>query len=186
MLEEYPDLNLAQVHAALTCYYDHPKEIGAYIAEDEAWDERHERGRGSLKTEGEELIQLVCLPSAAVKLALLARPSRFSSVRDRASSNQVTNSTPSLRRDPSGPRRVLRDSVRADLGETFGLDALEFFGHGGVYDRGEVAPRHERLEPFELVPELLARRECGFVTGFRQRLDRCRFFRSYRRGRLDW
>ena len=71
--------------------------------------------RGSLKTEGEELTQLVCLPSAAVKLAPLARPSRFSSVRDTASGNQVTNSTPSLRRDPSGPQRVLRDSVRAQF-----------------------------------------------------------------------
>ena len=45
MLEEYPDLNLAQVHAALTYYYDHPEEIDAYIAEDEAWDERYERDR---------------------------------------------------------------------------------------------------------------------------------------------
>lgn len=45
MLEEYPDLNLAQVHAALTYYYDHPKEIDAFIAEDEAWDERHERDK---------------------------------------------------------------------------------------------------------------------------------------------
>ncbi len=38
-------MNLAQVHAALTYYYDHPKEIDAYIAEDEAWDERHERDK---------------------------------------------------------------------------------------------------------------------------------------------
>ncbi len=45
MLEEYPDLDLAQVHAALTYYYDHPKEIDAYIAEDEAWDERYESDR---------------------------------------------------------------------------------------------------------------------------------------------
>lgn len=45
MLEEYPDLNLAQVHAALTYYNDNPEEIDAYIAEDEASDETHERGK---------------------------------------------------------------------------------------------------------------------------------------------
>jgi len=45
MLEKYPDLNLAQVHAALTYYYDNPEEIDAYIAEDEAWDERYERDK---------------------------------------------------------------------------------------------------------------------------------------------
>jgi uncharacterized protein (DUF433 family) len=48
MLEKYPDLNLAQVHAALAYYYDHPEEIEAYIAEDEAWDERYERDRAEL------------------------------------------------------------------------------------------------------------------------------------------
>jgi uncharacterized protein (DUF433 family) len=45
ILEKYPDLNLAQVHAALTYYYDNPEEIDAYIAEDEAWDERYERDK---------------------------------------------------------------------------------------------------------------------------------------------
>ena len=45
MLEKYPDLNLAQIHAALTYYYDNPEEVDAYIAEDEAWDERYERDR---------------------------------------------------------------------------------------------------------------------------------------------
>jgi len=45
MLEQYPDLNLAQVHAALAYYYDHPDEINAYIEEDKAWDERHERDK---------------------------------------------------------------------------------------------------------------------------------------------
>ena len=44
MLEEYP-LTLAQVHAALMYYYDNSEEIDAYIAEDEAWDERYERDR---------------------------------------------------------------------------------------------------------------------------------------------
>lgn len=43
MLEKYPDLNLAQVHAAIAYYCDHPDEIDAYIAEDNAWDERYER-----------------------------------------------------------------------------------------------------------------------------------------------
>lgn len=32
----YPILTLAQVHAALSYYYDHPQEIEAYIAENEA------------------------------------------------------------------------------------------------------------------------------------------------------
>jgi uncharacterized protein (DUF433 family) len=45
MLEKYPDLNLAQVYAALAYYYDHPDEIDAYIAEDKAWDERYERDK---------------------------------------------------------------------------------------------------------------------------------------------
>ncbi|GEM_PF-770664 len=45
MLAEYPDLDLAQIHAALTYYYDHPEEIDAYTAEDEAWDERYESDR---------------------------------------------------------------------------------------------------------------------------------------------
>jgi uncharacterized protein (DUF433 family) len=45
MLEQYPDLNLAQVHAALTYYHDNPEEIDAYIAEDEASDEKYERDR---------------------------------------------------------------------------------------------------------------------------------------------
>ena len=47
ILEKYPDLNLAQVHAALTYYYDNPEEIDAYIAEDEAWDERYERDKAA-------------------------------------------------------------------------------------------------------------------------------------------
>ena len=43
MLEAYPSLNLAQVYAALSYYYENPEEIEAFIAEDEKWDERHER-----------------------------------------------------------------------------------------------------------------------------------------------
>ncbi len=45
MLEKHPDLNPAQIHAALTYYYDNPEEIDAYFAEDEAWDEKYERDR---------------------------------------------------------------------------------------------------------------------------------------------
>ncbi len=45
MLEQYPDLNLAQVHAALTYYHDNAEEIDAYIAEDEASDEKYESDR---------------------------------------------------------------------------------------------------------------------------------------------
>jgi uncharacterized protein (DUF433 family) len=43
ILVEHPDLNLAQVHAALTYYYDHVDEIEAELAEDEGWEEEHER-----------------------------------------------------------------------------------------------------------------------------------------------
>jgi uncharacterized protein (DUF433 family) len=45
ILVEYPDLNLAQVHAALTYYYDHQDEIEAELAEEEDRDERCERRR---------------------------------------------------------------------------------------------------------------------------------------------
>ena len=45
MLEQYSDLNLAQVHAALAYYYDHQDEIEGYIKEDKAWDERYERDK---------------------------------------------------------------------------------------------------------------------------------------------
>jgi uncharacterized protein (DUF433 family) len=45
ILEQYADLSLAQVHAALTYYFDNPEEIDAYLAEDEAWDERYERDK---------------------------------------------------------------------------------------------------------------------------------------------
>jgi uncharacterized protein (DUF433 family) len=41
-LVEYPDLTLAQIHAALTYYYDHPEEIEAEFAAEEGWEERHE------------------------------------------------------------------------------------------------------------------------------------------------
>lgn len=42
ILEAYPDLSLAQVHAALTYYYDHPDEIEDTLKTEEGWDERYE------------------------------------------------------------------------------------------------------------------------------------------------
>jgi uncharacterized protein (DUF433 family) len=39
----YPDLSVAQVHAALTYYYDHPAEIEAELAADADWEAEHER-----------------------------------------------------------------------------------------------------------------------------------------------
>jgi uncharacterized protein (DUF433 family) len=43
MLKEYPDLNLAQVHAALTYYYDHKDEIEAIIEADrQAFENMHQ------------------------------------------------------------------------------------------------------------------------------------------------
>ena len=45
MLEQHPDLNLAQVYAALAYYHDHPEEIDAYIEEDKGWDEKYERDK---------------------------------------------------------------------------------------------------------------------------------------------
>jgi uncharacterized protein (DUF433 family) len=45
MLEQYPDLNLAQVHAALAYYHDNLEEIDADIAEDTALAEEYERDK---------------------------------------------------------------------------------------------------------------------------------------------
>ena len=41
----YPDLNLAQIHAALPYYYANLEEIEAELAEDQGWEEDHERRR---------------------------------------------------------------------------------------------------------------------------------------------
>ena len=38
-------LTLAEVHAALTYYYDHKDEVDACFAEDEKWDAGHEERR---------------------------------------------------------------------------------------------------------------------------------------------
>jgi len=43
--EQYADLTHAQVYAALAYYHDHKDEIEAELAEDEGWDEEHERRR---------------------------------------------------------------------------------------------------------------------------------------------
>ena len=45
MLVQYPSLNLAQVHAALSYYYDHPEEIEAALKEEVEWEERDEQLR---------------------------------------------------------------------------------------------------------------------------------------------
>ena len=39
----YPDLTFAQIYAALAYYHDHKDEIEAELAEDEGWEEEHER-----------------------------------------------------------------------------------------------------------------------------------------------
>jgi uncharacterized protein (DUF433 family) len=41
----YPCLSLAQIHAAISYYYDHPDEIEATFAEDDAAAAEHERRR---------------------------------------------------------------------------------------------------------------------------------------------
>ena len=38
-------LTLAQVHAALASYHDHPQEFEAAARESEAWEAEHERNR---------------------------------------------------------------------------------------------------------------------------------------------
>jgi uncharacterized protein (DUF433 family) len=42
ILGEYPDLSLAQVHAALTYYYDHKDEIEASFEEDRKSEAEHD------------------------------------------------------------------------------------------------------------------------------------------------
>ena len=59
ILEKYPDLNLAQVHAALTYYYDNPEEIDAYIAE----DDRASITRGCASSTSSSCISRVTRPS---------------------------------------------------------------------------------------------------------------------------
>lgn len=47
ILETYPDLNRAQVYAALAYYYDHPEEIEAELRADETAAERYEQERAA-------------------------------------------------------------------------------------------------------------------------------------------
>ncbi len=45
ILAAYPDLERAQVYAALTYYYDHPEEIEAELRADETAADRYEQER---------------------------------------------------------------------------------------------------------------------------------------------
>jgi len=47
MLEYFSSrpLTLAEVHAALTYYYDHQGEVDAELAADQGWEERHEQAK---------------------------------------------------------------------------------------------------------------------------------------------
>jgi uncharacterized protein (DUF433 family) len=45
MLLAYPSLDVAQVHAAVSYYYANKDEIEAELAEDDGWEEEHERRR---------------------------------------------------------------------------------------------------------------------------------------------
>ena len=54
ILVEYPDLSLAQVHAALGYYYDHKDEIEAELAEEEGWDDRYERRKAEALAERDQ------------------------------------------------------------------------------------------------------------------------------------
>jgi len=43
IVERYPSLNLAQVHAAISYYYENREELEADLAEDDAAEAEHER-----------------------------------------------------------------------------------------------------------------------------------------------
>jgi uncharacterized protein (DUF433 family) len=47
ILEAYPDLDRAQIYAALAYYYDHPEEIDEELRNDETAAERYEAERAS-------------------------------------------------------------------------------------------------------------------------------------------
>jgi uncharacterized protein (DUF433 family) len=47
ILDVYPDLSLAQVHAALAYYYDHPEEIEASLRTDEEAADRFEKDKAA-------------------------------------------------------------------------------------------------------------------------------------------
>lgn len=43
IIERYPSLNLAQVHAAISYYYENPEELEKDMVEDDHAEEEHER-----------------------------------------------------------------------------------------------------------------------------------------------
>ncbi|PYQ24752.1 MAG: hypothetical protein DMF79_00865 [Acidobacteria bacterium] len=45
IVERYPSLNLAQVHAAISYYYENREELEADLAEDDSAEAEHERRR---------------------------------------------------------------------------------------------------------------------------------------------
>lgn len=45
IIERYPSLNLAQVHAAISYYYENPEELAADLAEDAGAEDDHDRRR---------------------------------------------------------------------------------------------------------------------------------------------
>lgn len=47
MLLAYPSLNLAQVHAAISYFYENEDEIEAELAEDDGWQDDHERRKAA-------------------------------------------------------------------------------------------------------------------------------------------
>ena len=55
MLAVYPALNLAQVHAAISYYYENQQEIEAELAEDDGWEREHERRRAGHPAEERHL-----------------------------------------------------------------------------------------------------------------------------------
>lgn len=48
ILTTYPQLSLAQVHAALTYFYDHPEEIEATLVADETAEADFERAKAQI------------------------------------------------------------------------------------------------------------------------------------------
>jgi uncharacterized protein (DUF433 family) len=52
ILVEYPDLSLAQAHAALTYYYDHRDEIDAELAAEVGAEERFEKAKAEYLSRG--------------------------------------------------------------------------------------------------------------------------------------
>jgi hypothetical protein len=83
------------------------------------------------------------------------------------------------RGDPARSRRRVRvrDAAAGSGGpaETLRLEPFEFLGNDALEDCREVAAgdlgAHQRLEPFELLAQLVARRELDLVATGGERLD---------------